>query len=69
MDLFPAADIALQEGLKLLEGAETRLTEKALYLRSEAWRPYRSVAAYLLWGCYTLVKKGGTLPPAAQEIS
>ena len=67
MDLFPAGDIALQEGLRLLEGAEARLSEKAFYLRSEAWRPYRSVAAFLLWGYYMVAK--GRAPLAELEKS
>lgn len=57
-DLFPAGDLALQEGLRLAEGAEQRLNEKALYARAEAWRPYRGVAAHLLWSYYTGVKRG-----------
>jgi DNA-3-methyladenine glycosylase II len=57
-DLFPAGDIALQEGLRLAEGAPARLSEKALYARAEAWRPYRGVAAHLLWAYYGGVKRG-----------
>ncbi len=52
LDLFPAGDLALQEGLRLAEGGERRLTEKALYGRAEAWRPYRGVAAHMIWGYY-----------------
>jgi DNA-3-methyladenine glycosylase II len=57
-DFFPAADIALQEGLRLAEGGEARLSVKALYQRAEAWAPRRGVAALLLWAYYTGVKKG-----------
>ncbi len=57
-DFFPAADIALQEGLRLAEGGEARLSVKALYQRAEAWKPHRGVAALLLWAYYTGVKKG-----------
>lgn len=52
LDFFPAGDVALQEGFRILEDAEARPTEKALYARAEAWRPYRGVAALLLWGVY-----------------
>ncbi len=52
LDFFPAGDVALQEGFRVLEGGGTRPTEKALNLRAEAWRPYRGVAALLLWGVY-----------------
>jgi DNA-3-methyladenine glycosylase II len=51
-DVFPAGDLALQEGLRLADGATVRMTEKALYARAEAWRPYRGVAALLLWSYY-----------------
>ncbi|HTH99079.1 MAG TPA: DNA-3-methyladenine glycosylase 2 family protein [Stellaceae bacterium] len=63
-DLFPAGDLALQEGLRMADGAAIRLTEKALYARAEAWRPFRGVAAHLLWAYYTGVKRGLIVPPA-----
>lgn len=58
LDVFPAGDLALQEGLRMGDGAEARLNEKGLYARAEAWRPYRGVAAHLLWRYYAGVKKG-----------
>jgi DNA-3-methyladenine glycosylase II len=57
-DMFPAADIALQEALRVAEGGKARLSEKAFYIRAEAWRPYRGVAAHLLWDYYTALKRG-----------
>ena len=63
-DMFPAGDIALQEALKLADGATARLSEKALYARAEGWEPYRGVAAHLLWAYYGAVKRGEiTTPP------
>jgi DNA-3-methyladenine glycosylase II len=56
-DFFPAGDLALQEALRLADGAEERLTEKALYARAEAWRPHRGVAAHLLWAYYGALKR------------
>lgn len=58
LDFFPAGDLALQEGLRLADGADARPTEKALYARAEAWRPHRGVAAHLLWAYYGVVKRG-----------
>ncbi len=58
LDLFPAADIALQEALRLVEGAETRMSVPALYARADRWRPYRSVAAHLLWAGYRAIRTG-----------
>jgi len=65
LDFFPAGDVALQEGLRLADLAETRLSEKELYRRAEAWRPHRGVAAHLLWAYYGAVKRGeikGAMP-------
>lgn len=62
IDAFPAGDLALQEGLRIAEGAGERLNEKGLYARAEAWRPWRGVAAHLLWAYYALMKKGGAAP-------
>ena len=58
LDFFPAGDLALQEGLRMAERAETRLNEKQLYARAETWRPHRGVAAHLLWAYYGGVKRG-----------
>lgn len=62
LDVFPGGDVALQEALRWADGAETRLNEKQAYLRAEAWKPYRAVAAHLLWRCYGAVKRG-EIPP------
>lgn len=57
-DVFPAGDIALQEAIKWADRATLRPREKDAYLRSELWKPHRSVAAHLLWGWYGAVKRG-----------
>lgn len=62
LDVFPAGDIALQEGLRLADRTPERLKEKALYARAEAWRPDRGVAAHLLWSYYGAVKRGEVTP-------
>lgn len=61
-DFFPAGDVALQEAMRAAEGAAARPSEKALYLRAEAWRPHRGVAAHLLWAYYASLKKRGQFP-------
>jgi DNA-3-methyladenine glycosylase II len=58
LDFFPAGDLALQEGLRLADGAAERPAVVALYQRAEAWRPHRGVAAHLLWAYYGGVKRG-----------
>lgn len=62
-DVFPAADIALQEAVRILDYAEKRPITKELYERSQKWRPYRSIAAHLLWSYYTGIKKNQILMP------
>ena len=67
LDVFPAGDLALQEAFRALENVPERLSEKALYARSEAWRPFRGVAAHLLWGYYTPRRRGVALPDVDSE--
>ena len=68
-DMFPAGDVALQEALRVADGAPTRLTEKAIYVRAERWRPYRGVAAHLLWAYYIGLKQREIAPPVAAPQS
>ena len=51
-DVMPAADLALQEGMKILKGLSARPDPKEMYGLSETWRPYRSAAARFLWHFY-----------------
>jgi DNA-3-methyladenine glycosylase II len=57
-DIFPAADLALQESARLAFALEARPATRDLRLMSDAWSPWRSAAARLLWAYYR-VKKGG----------
>ena len=52
LDAFPAGDVGLIEAHKRLSDAETRLTAKAFTEHAESWRPYRGVAAHLLYDWY-----------------
>jgi DNA-3-methyladenine glycosylase II len=51
-DAFPAADLALMESTRALWRLRARPSPEALLKRAEAWRPWRSVAARLLWHHY-----------------
>jgi DNA-3-methyladenine glycosylase II len=62
LDVFPGGDVALQEAMRWADRAEVRPTEKEAYVRAEAWKPYRGVAAHLLWRCYGAVKRGEIAP-------
>lgn len=57
-DVFPGGDVALQEAMRWLDRAPLRPSEKQACARAETWRPYRSIAAHLLWGWYGAVKRG-----------
>lgn len=63
-DAFPAGDLALQEAARLADGQETRPNAAALTRRAEAWRPWRGVAATVLWAYYRIAKSrdGAPLP-------
>ena len=62
LDVFPGGDVALQEAMRWADKAEARPDEKAAYARAEIWRPYRGVAAHLLWACYGAVRRGEIAP-------
>ncbi|AWN51922.1 DNA-3-methyladenine glycosylase [Methylobacterium sp. 17Sr1-1] len=64
-DAFPAGDLALQEAARLADGHETRPNAAALTARAEAWRPWRGVAAKVLWAYYRVARArdGAPLSP------
>lgn len=51
-DCFPAGDLALQEGYRVLYRLNTRPNAKTLTGLSERWSPYRGAAARMLWTYY-----------------
>lgn len=51
-DMFPAGDLAMQEGARRLFDLPERPREAAFRAMAEAWRPYRAVAARALWDYY-----------------
>lgn len=58
MDLFPAADVALQEAVRWLDRLDNRPSADQVRVRAEIWQPWRSVAAHLLWAWYGGIKRG-----------
>jgi DNA-3-methyladenine glycosylase II len=48
-DVLPLGDVGLLRGAALLVGAEGKLSPSEVHRMGEAWRPYRSVATWLLW--------------------
>ena len=61
-DAFPAGDLAVQESARIALGLRKRPDAKALTKLAEAWRPWRGVAAHLLWAYYHVVKKRDVVP-------
>jgi DNA-3-methyladenine glycosylase II len=55
-DAFAAGDLALQEAARHAFGLEARPTAQELTALAEAWRPWRGVAARVLWSYYRVVK-------------
>jgi DNA-3-methyladenine glycosylase II len=56
-DVFAPGDLALQEAARMLFSLDARPTEKALRTMAEAWSPWRSVAARILWAYYRVAKE------------
>jgi DNA-3-methyladenine glycosylase II len=51
-DVFPAADLALMAAAAEVKALPARPDAKALRLMAESWRPWRAIAARLLWHYY-----------------
>jgi DNA-3-methyladenine glycosylase II len=49
LDVGPAGDLGVQEGLRLLDDLKERPTPKVALARMETWRPLRSVGAWMMW--------------------
>jgi DNA-3-methyladenine glycosylase II len=68
-DAWPAGDLALQEAARLAFRLRARPTAKEMVLLAERWRPWRGVAARLLWSYYRAVKgrEGAPVQPTKPE--
>lgn len=56
-DLFPLGDIALVNSLKAIKHLPKDITKQEMLAIAEPWRPYRTIAAMILWHVY--IKKRG----------
>ena len=65
-DAFPAGDLALQEAARIAFKLRKRPDAKQLAKLADGWRPWRGVAAHLLWNYYRAVKRreGAPVQPA-----
>jgi DNA-3-methyladenine glycosylase II len=66
-DAWPAGDLALQEAARLAFGLAQRPTGKDMINLAEQWRPWRGVAAHLLWKYYRTIKGRDGMPPGARR--
>ncbi len=64
MDAFPHGDVALIETHRRLGGYDTRMTIKEFSAHADLWRPWRGVAAHLLWGWLNAERARAGIPPA-----
>jgi DNA-3-methyladenine glycosylase II len=62
-DGFAAGDLALQVGAQQALGLKARPSAEELLAIAEGWRPWRGVAARLLWNYYAHLKRTGRATP------
>jgi DNA-3-methyladenine glycosylase II len=63
-DAFPSGDLAVQEAARLAYRLEARPGPKELTALAERWRPWRGVAAKVLWAYYRIAKSREGSPVA-----
>jgi len=56
-DLFPPGDIALMTSIKELKNLPKDIPREVLLSIAEQWKPYRTIAAYLVWHAYLEKRK------------
>jgi 3-methyladenine DNA glycosylase/8-oxoguanine DNA glycosylase len=56
-DILPADDLGLMNAARRVYKLRKRPDANALRKMGEAWRPYRSVAAWYLWQSLTLQRR------------
>jgi DNA-3-methyladenine glycosylase II len=66
-DIWPVDDLAIQSAAGHAKGLETRPDRKVLLAMGEAWRPWRAVAARLLWHHFRHTVSSRPVPYTAAE--
>src|SRR4030095_5910811 len=56
-DVFPTGDLAMMNSLKKVKNLPKTSSKENILEIAESWRPYRSVATYLLWHNYLEERK------------
>ena len=65
-DAWPAGDLALQEAARLAFALPARPTAKEMHQLAEPWRPWRAVAARILWSYYRAMADAAKAAAAAK---
>lgn len=61
-DVWPVDDLAIKLGVQRLKGWAEKPTRDQLMAVAEPWRPYRSLAARLVWHHYVAVQNAARRP-------
>ena len=61
-DLFPLGDVALINSVKAVKNLPATTSREEIALMANNWRPYRTVAAFLLWHAY-IIRRGMKVAP------
>jgi DNA-3-methyladenine glycosylase II len=56
-DVWPTADLALIEAVRAAAGWSERTSSETVEAYAERWRPWRSVAARMLWQSYLIARE------------
>ena len=57
IDVFASGDLALQEATKAFLSLERRPSKEEMETISRKWKPYRTIAALILWKYYGFLKQ------------
>ncbi len=66
-DAFPAGDLAVQEAARVAFDLTARPSARALSDMASGWRPWRGVAARLLFAYYAAIKQGRVARARVEE--
>jgi len=65
LDVMAETDFGVLEGLRILDGKRKRPTPRQALVRTEAWRPLRSVGCWAMWRIVEHVRAREREPAAA----
>lgn len=65
-DIWPASDLALATAVRKVKRLKERPTTEQLVQLAERWRPFRSVAARMLWQSYLAERGKLEVPPTSK---